>query len=84
MTPEKYRTILTNNVTKTYRKPAQRNQLNINREAKAISKTIEWEKRMEPYAERPAFISLTLFRMGIFGAAKKNNYTLSRKDPKNI
>ena len=58
MTPEQYKTILTNNVTKTYRKAERSTQLNIDREAKAISKTLQLEKRMERYAERPAFISL--------------------------
>ena len=58
MTPEQYKTILTNNVTKTYRKAEQSTQLNIDREAKTISKTLHLEKRMERYAERPAFISL--------------------------
>ena len=58
MTPEQYKTILTNNVTKTYRKAEQSTQLNIDREAKTISKTLHLEKRMERYAERPAFLSL--------------------------
>ena len=58
MTPEQYKTVLTNNVTKTYRKAELGTQLNINREAKTISKTLQLEKRMERYAERLAFISL--------------------------
>ena len=57
MTPEQYKTILTNNVTKTYRKVDRSAQLNIDKEAKTISKTLQLEKRMERYAERPAFIS---------------------------
>ena len=40
MTPEQYKTILTKNVTKTYRKAERSTQLNINREAKTISKTL--------------------------------------------
>ena len=58
MTPEQYKTILTNNVTKTYRKAERSTRLNIDREAKTISKTLQLEKRMERYAERLAFISL--------------------------
>ena len=58
MTPEQCRAILTNNVTKTYRKAERSTRLNIDREAKTISKTLQLEKRMERYAERPAFISL--------------------------
>ena len=58
MTPDQYKIILTNTVTKTYRKAERSTQLNIDREAKAISKTLQLEKRMERYAERPAFISL--------------------------
>ena len=51
MTLEQYKTILTNNVRKTYRKAEQSTQLNIDREAKTISKTLQLEKRMERYAE---------------------------------
>ena len=58
MAPEQYKTVLTNNVTKTYRKAERGTQLNIGREAKTISKTLQLEKRMECYAERSAFISL--------------------------
>ena len=58
MTPEQYKIILTNNVMKTYQKAELSTRLNINREAKAIYKTLQLEKRMERYTERPAFISL--------------------------
>ena len=58
MAPEQYKTILTTNVTKIYRKAERSTLLNIDREAKAISKTLQMEKRMALYAERPAFISL--------------------------
>ena len=51
MTPEQYNTILTNNVRKTYRKAEQGTQLNIDREAKTISKAPQLEKRLEHYAE---------------------------------
>ena len=40
MTPEQYKTILTNNVTKTYRKAERSTQLTIDREAKTFSKTL--------------------------------------------
>ena len=42
MTPEQYKTILTNNVTKTYRKAERSTQITIDREAKTISKTLHW------------------------------------------
>ena len=58
MTPEQYKTILTNNVRKTYQKAERSTQLTIDREAKTFSKTLYLEKRMERYSERPAFISL--------------------------
>ena len=41
---EQYKTILTNNVTKTYRKAERSTQLNINRETKTIFKTLQLEK----------------------------------------
>ena len=40
MTPEQYKAILTKNVTKTYQKAERSTQLNINEEAKTISKTL--------------------------------------------
>ena len=59
MTPEQYETILTNNVKKTYWKAERSTQLNVDKEAKIISKkTLQLDKRMEHYAKRPAFISL--------------------------
>ena len=57
MAPEQYKTILTNNVTKTYRKAERGTQRNTDKEAKTISQTLQLEKRLERYAERPAFIS---------------------------
>ena len=42
MIPEQYKTILTNNVTKTYRKEERSTQITIDREAKTISKTLHW------------------------------------------
>ena len=58
MIPEQYKTIITNNETKTHREAEGGSQRNIDREAKTISKTLQLEKRMEHYAKRPAFISL--------------------------
>ena len=58
MAPEQYKIILTNNVTKTYRKAERSTQLDIDREVKTISKTLQLEKRMGRYAKRPPFISL--------------------------
>ena len=45
MTPEQYKTIITSNVTKTYQKTERSTQLNIDREAKTISKTLQLEKK---------------------------------------
>ena len=44
MTPEQYKTILTNNVTKAYQKAERSTQLNIDGGIKTISKTLELEK----------------------------------------
>ena len=38
--PEQYKTILTKNVTQTYRKAEKSTQLDINREVKTLSKTL--------------------------------------------
>ena len=45
MTPEQFKTILTNNITKTYQKAERSTQINIDREAKTISKTLQLEKK---------------------------------------
>ena len=44
MTSKQNKTILTNNVTKIYRKAERGTQLNMDREAKTISKTLQLEK----------------------------------------
>ena len=44
MTPAQYKTILSNNVTNIYRKAEQSTRLNIDREAKTISKLFSLEK----------------------------------------
>ena len=58
MTPEEYKTILTNNVTKIYRKAERSTRMKIDRKAKTISRILQLHRRMERYSERPAFISL--------------------------
>ena len=44
MTPEQYKTILSNNIRNTYWKAEQSTQLNINREAKQFPKLYSWKK----------------------------------------
>ena len=55
MTPGQNKTILTNDVPMTYRKAERSTQLNINREAETICKTLQLKKKMERYTEKPAF-----------------------------
>ena len=49
--------ILTNNMTKTYRKAERSTQINIEKQNQ-FPKLFIWKKRLERYAKRPAFISL--------------------------
>ena len=44
MAPEQYKTILTTNVTKIYRKAERSTLLNIDREAKQFPKLFKWKK----------------------------------------
>ena len=44
MTPEQYKTILTNNTTKTYRKAERSTQIIIDRKAKQFPKLFSWKK----------------------------------------
>ena len=64
MIPEQHKIILTNNVTKTHRKPEEGTQQNMTGKKKN-SKPLQLEKRMERYAERPAFISLKFHKENV-------------------
>ena len=44
MAPEQYKTILTNNATKTYRKAERSTQIIIDRKAKQFPKLFSWKK----------------------------------------
>ena len=63
MTPKQYKTSLTNNWAKIYQKAEQSTQINIDREAKVISEILHLEKKVERYAETPAFIWKTTRRV---------------------
>ena len=52
-----YRKLLNNNFTRTYRK-ADQNKKNIVREAKKLSEKINFDKKMDCYADRQSFIIL--------------------------
>ena len=58
MPPDQYKTLLNNNITKTYCKADSNAKRNIDQEAKKLSKELNLEDRMECYAKRPAFITL--------------------------
>ena len=58
MPPDQYKTLLNNNITKTYRNADPNAKRNIDQEAKRLSKELKLEDRMECYAKRPAFITL--------------------------
>ena len=56
--PEEYKNLLFNNITKSYRKSTNRLEKAINMEAKHISKKLELDNRIECLAKNTAFISL--------------------------
>ena len=58
MPPDQYKTLLNNNITKTYRYADSNAKRNIDQEAKRLYKELNLEDRMECYAKRPAFITL--------------------------
>ena len=57
MPPHQYKTLLNNNITKTYRKADSNTKRNSNKEAKKLSKELNLEDKMECYAKRPGFIT---------------------------
>ena len=56
--PGQYRTLLSNNIAKIYRRADSNTKRNINKEAKNLSKELNLEDKMECYVKRPAFITL--------------------------
>ena len=56
--PEEYKKLLFNNITKSYRKFTKRLEKTINMEGKHISRKLELDNRIEYLAISPAFISL--------------------------
>ena len=58
MPPDQYKTLLNNNITRTYRKVDSNAKRNIDKEAKKLSKELNLEDKVECYAKRPAFITL--------------------------
>ena len=58
MPPDQYKTLLNNDITKTYRKVDSNAKWNIDKEAKKLSKELNLEDKMECYTKRPAFITL--------------------------
>ena len=58
MPPDQYKTLLNNNITKTYRKVDSNAKRNIDKETKKLSKELNLEDKMECYAKRPAFMTL--------------------------
>ena len=51
MPPDKYKMLLNNNITKTYRKANSNAKRNIDKEAKKLSKELNLNDKMEFYAK---------------------------------
>ena len=58
MSKDTYRKMLTENITKTYKKADNKIIKDINKEAKKIAVNLKLEEKMESYADRNAFITL--------------------------
>ena len=58
MSKDTYRKMLTENITKTYKKADNEIIKDINKEAKKIAVNLKLEEKMESYADRNAFITL--------------------------
>ena len=58
MPPDQYKTLLNNNITKTYRETNSNAKRDIDKEAEKLSKDLNLEDKMECYAKWPAFITL--------------------------
>ena len=58
MSPNNYKNLLYQNITKAYKKSTNRLEHAINMEAKHITKNIKPDDRIESLAKKPAFITL--------------------------
>ena len=58
MPPGQCKTLLNNNISKTYCKADSNAKQNIDKEAKKLSKEMNLKDKMECYAQRPEFITL--------------------------
>ena len=58
MSTDKYQKLLRENITKTYQKSEPDAKRNIDIESKISAKSLEIDKKMECYAERPAYVTL--------------------------
>ena len=58
MPPDQYKTLLNNNIAKTYRETNSNAKRDIDKEAEKLSKDLNLEDKMESYAMWPAFITL--------------------------
>ena len=55
---DQYTKLLTENITKSYKKNTQSSVTKINKEAKQIADNLDLSNRVEKYAQRDAFITL--------------------------
>ena len=62
MLNEKYRNLLHDNITKTYRKAAFNTKRNINKELKCFAKFINLDDKMKCYSDQNAFIKIKNFK----------------------
>ena len=58
VSPDEYAKLLTENITKTYKKTTNSSLGKVNKEAKSIVTTLGIADRVEQYAQQPAFITL--------------------------
>ena len=70
VTPEKYNKLLQENITKDYKKASDEDVMNVNLEAKSITKSLKIDDRVECMSETTAFITLKDHKNNFVNAPK--------------
>ena len=80
MLSEKYRNLLHDNVTKTYRKAAVNTKRNIDKELKRFAKSINLDDKMKCYSDQNAFIKIKNYKESFRNNTKRRLINPSKSE----
>ena len=80
MLSEKYRNLLHDDVTKTYRKAAVNTKRNIDKELKRFAKSINLDDKMKCYSDQNAFIKIKNYKESFRNNTKRRLINPSKSE----